>query len=59
MEILTKNSSLPRQLVTAERKFRLHEEKKLSEEAISKLEDAIRTGLWKKYLDDVRQEFCR
>lgn len=54
MEIIAKSSELPRQLTAAERKQRLDTEKKLSEEAVSKLETELRRGLWKNHLDDVR-----
>lgn len=55
MEIITGSDSPPRRLTTSQRIRRLEDERRLPEEAIKKVENTIRKGLWGKHLDNVRR----
>lgn len=57
MEIITGSDSPPRRLTTSQRISRLEDERRLPEEAIKNVENAIRKGLWDKHLDNVRRHF--
>ncbi len=54
METITSSELPPRGLTTSQRKRRLEEERRLPEEAVKRAETALRRGLWKKHLDNVR-----
>ncbi|CBJ27696.1 conserved unknown protein [Ectocarpus siliculosus] len=57
MEIITGSDSPPRRLTTSQRIRRLEDERRLPEEAIKKVENTIRNGLWDKHLDNAKACF--
>ncbi|CAM9290972.1 unnamed protein product [Ectocarpus fasciculatus] len=57
MEIITGSDSPPRRLTTSQRISRLEDERRLPEEAIKNVENAIRKGLWDKHLDNTEACF--
>eukprot|EP00752_Nemacystus_decipiens_P018608 g16683.t1 len=57
METITGSDSLPRQLTSSQRKRRLEEERRLPEEAVKRVERAIRRGLWNRHLDNTERCF--
>ncbi|CAM9637203.1 unnamed protein product [Ectocarpus sp. 6 AP-2014] len=57
MEVITGSDSPPRRLTVSQRIRRLEDERKLPEEAIKKVENTIRNGLWDKHLDNAEACF--
>ncbi|CAM9144546.1 unnamed protein product [Ectocarpus sp. 4 AP-2014] len=57
MEIITGSDSPPRRLTTSQRIRRLEDERRVPEEAIKKVENTIRKGLWDKHLDNAEACF--
>lgn len=53
METIMMSESLPRQLTKAERKKRLDAERQIPDAVVASIENSIRSGLWKRYEDDV------